>query len=107
MPAADDQQPAGGEGKAAGTQWHGSGWQQDAGVTLHHCPSLRQLEPDSLLVWVLAGALGLSLVFSFVWVPAQCFQLGKAYGICLILYYLAFLCVALLTEFKVIRLSAV
>ncbi|KAM9526918.1 mitochondrial sodium/calcium exchanger protein isoform 2-T2 [Guaruba guarouba] len=66
-----------------------------------------KLEPDSLLVWVLAGALGLSLVFSFVWVPAQCFQLGKAYGICLIFYYLAFLCVALLTEFRVIRLSAV
>ncbi|KFO90962.1 hypothetical protein N320_04184, partial [Buceros rhinoceros silvestris] len=61
--------------------------------------------PDSLLVWILAGALGLSLVFSFVSVPAQCFQLGKAYGVCLILYYLAFLCVALLTEFRVIRLS--
>uniref|UniRef100_A0A8B9PLU8 Mitochondrial sodium/calcium exchanger protein n=1 Tax=Apteryx owenii TaxID=8824 RepID=A0A8B9PLU8_APTOW len=65
-----------------------------------------KLEPDSLLVWILAGALGLSLVFSFVAVPAQCFQLGKAYGACLILYYLAFLCVALLTEFKVIRLAA-
>uniref|UniRef100_A0A6G1RQB9 Solute carrier family 24 member 2 n=1 Tax=Hypotaenidia okinawae TaxID=2861861 RepID=A0A6G1RQB9_9GRUI len=63
-----------------------------------------KLEPDSLLVWILAGALGLSLVFSFVSVPAQCFQLGKAYGACLILYYLAFLCVALLTEFRVIRL---
>ena len=58
--------------------------------------SLHQLEPDSLLVWILAGALGLSLVFSFVAVPAQCFQLGKAYGTCLILYYLVFLCVALL-----------
>ncbi|XP_009886934.1 PREDICTED: sodium/potassium/calcium exchanger 6, mitochondrial, partial [Charadrius vociferus] len=66
-----------------------------------------KLEPDSLLVWILAGALGLSLVFSFVSVPAQCFQLGKAYGVCLILYYLAFLCVALLTEFRVIRLSAI
>ncbi|NWT39099.1 NCLX protein, partial [Chroicocephalus maculipennis] len=65
-----------------------------------------KLEPDSLLVWILGGALGLSLVFSFVSVPAQCFQLGKAYGVCLILYYLAFLCVALLTEFRVIRLSA-
>ncbi|XP_068767599.1 mitochondrial sodium/calcium exchanger protein [Struthio camelus] len=65
-----------------------------------------KLEPDSLLVWILAGALGLSLVFSFVAVPAQCFQLGKAYGVCLLLYYLAFLCVALLTEFKVIRLAA-
>ncbi|NXT55581.1 NCLX protein, partial [Pluvianellus socialis] len=64
-----------------------------------------KLEPDSLLVWILAGALGLSLVFSFVSVPAQCFQLGKAYGVCLILYYLAFLCVALLTEFRVIHLS--
>ncbi|XP_039417325.1 mitochondrial sodium/calcium exchanger protein isoform X1 [Corvus cornix cornix] len=62
---------------------------------------LVKLEPDSPLVWVLAGALGLSLVFSFVTVPAQCFQLGKAYGICLIAYYLAFLCVALLTEFRI------
>ncbi|NXF05710.1 NCLX protein, partial [Smithornis capensis] len=67
--------------------------------------ALVKLEPDSLLVWVLAGALGLSLVFSFISVPAQCFQLGKAYGICLIGYYLVFLCVALLTEFRVIHLS--
>ncbi|NWT10919.1 NCLX protein, partial [Vireo altiloquus] len=66
---------------------------------------LVKLEPDSPLVWVLAGALGLSLVFSFVTVPAQCFQLGKAYGICLITYYLAFLCLALLTEFRVIHFS--
>ncbi|XP_063272233.1 mitochondrial sodium/calcium exchanger protein [Prinia subflava] len=63
---------------------------------------LVKLEPDSPLVWVLAGALGLSLVFSLVTVPAQCFQLGKAYGCCLIAYYLLFLCVALLTEFRVI-----
>ncbi|NWU80559.1 NCLX protein, partial [Onychorhynchus coronatus] len=66
---------------------------------------LVKLEPDGLLVWVLAGALGLSLVFSFVSVPAQCFQLSKAYGICLIAYYMVFLCVALLTEFRVIHLS--
>uniref|UniRef100_A0A8D2PE86 Solute carrier family 8 member B1 n=1 Tax=Zosterops lateralis melanops TaxID=1220523 RepID=A0A8D2PE86_ZOSLA len=66
---------------------------------------LVKLEPDSPLVWVLAGALGLSLVFSFVTVPAQCFQLGKAYGVCLITYYLVFLCVALLTEFRVIHFS--
>ncbi|NWV86134.1 NCLX protein, partial [Dasyornis broadbenti] len=66
---------------------------------------LVKLEPDSPLVWVLAGALGLSLVFSFVTVPAQCFQLGNAYGICLIAYYLVFLCVALLTEFRVIHFS--
>uniref|UniRef100_A0A8C8R7M9 Mitochondrial sodium/calcium exchanger protein n=1 Tax=Pelusios castaneus TaxID=367368 RepID=A0A8C8R7M9_9SAUR len=63
-----------------------------------------KLDPDGLLVWILAGALGLSLMFSFISVPAQCFQLGREYGICLLLYYLAFLTVALLTEFKVIRL---
>ncbi|NXR69507.1 NCLX protein, partial [Rhadina sibilatrix] len=67
---------------------------------------LVKLEPDSPLVWVLAGALGLSLVFSFVTVPAQCFQLGTAYGSCLITYYLVFLCVALLTEFRVIHFSS-
>ncbi|XP_042747390.1 mitochondrial sodium/calcium exchanger protein isoform X4 [Lagopus leucura] len=39
-----------------------------------------------------------------IFIPAQCFQLGRAYGTCLILYYLAFLCVALLTEFQVIHL---
>ncbi|TFK04721.1 Sodium/potassium/calcium exchanger 6, mitochondrial [Platysternon megacephalum] len=65
-----------------------------------------KLELDGLLVWILAGALGLSLVFSFISVPAQCFQLGRGYGVCLLLYYLAFLTVALLTEFKVIRLPA-
>lgn len=54
-------------------------------------------------MWVLAGALGLSLAFSLVTVPAQCFQLGKAYGLCLIAYYLLFLCLALLTEFRVIH----
>ncbi|NXW67322.1 NCLX protein, partial [Hirundo rustica] len=66
---------------------------------------LVKLEPDSPLVWVLAGTLGLSLAFSFVMVPAQCFQLGKAYGLCLITCYLVFLCVALLTEFRVIHFS--
>ncbi|XP_065424349.1 mitochondrial sodium/calcium exchanger protein isoform X2 [Chrysemys picta bellii] len=65
-----------------------------------------KLELDGLLVWILAGALGLSLVFSFISVPAQCFQLGRGYGVCLLLYYLAFLTVALLTEFKVIQLPA-
>ncbi|XP_019362241.1 PREDICTED: sodium/potassium/calcium exchanger 6, mitochondrial [Gavialis gangeticus] len=67
--------------------------------------SVVKLEPDGLLMWILAGALGLSVVFSFVSVPAQCFHLGKAYGICLLIYYLAFLTVALLTEFKVIELT--
>ncbi|XP_006901077.1 PREDICTED: sodium/potassium/calcium exchanger 6, mitochondrial [Elephantulus edwardii] len=64
-----------------------------------------ELEPDGLLVWVLAGALGLSLVISLVSVPAQGFQLGKAYGVCLLLFYVTFLLVALLTEFRVIHLK--
>ncbi|XP_068937698.1 mitochondrial sodium/calcium exchanger protein [Petaurus breviceps papuanus] len=63
-----------------------------------------KLEPEGLLVWVLAGALGLSLVFSFISVPLQCFQLTKVYGFCLLLFYLIFLTVALLTEFGVIHL---
>ncbi|KAL8180459.1 UNVERIFIED_CONTAM: Mitochondrial sodium/calcium exchanger protein [Gekko kuhli] len=64
-----------------------------------------KLESDGLLVWILAGALGLSLVFSFLAVPAQCFHLSRGYGCCLIVYYLVFLTIALLTEFRVIRLS--
>ncbi|XP_007936470.2 mitochondrial sodium/calcium exchanger protein [Orycteropus afer afer] len=66
-----------------------------------------KLEPDGLLVWVLAGALGLSLVFSLVSVPVQCFQLNRAYGGCLLLFYVNFLIVALLTEFGVIHLKSV
>uniref|UniRef100_A0A8D2J092 Solute carrier family 8 member B1 n=1 Tax=Varanus komodoensis TaxID=61221 RepID=A0A8D2J092_VARKO len=66
-----------------------------------------RLESDGLLVWILAGALGLSLVFSFLSVPAQCFRLGPAYGCCLIAYYVVFLTIALLTEFRVIRVSSV
>uniref|UniRef100_A0A2K5ZNZ7 Mitochondrial sodium/calcium exchanger protein n=1 Tax=Mandrillus leucophaeus TaxID=9568 RepID=A0A2K5ZNZ7_MANLE len=69
-------------------------------------PWVGSLEPDGLLVWVLAGALGLSLVFSLVSVPLQCFQLSRVYGICLLLFYLNFLVVALLTEFGVIRLKS-
>lgn len=64
-----------------------------------------QLEPDGLLVWVLAGALGLSLVCSLVSVPLQCFQLNRVYGFCLLLFYVNFLVVALLTEFGVIHLK--
>lgn len=65
-----------------------------------------KLEPDGLLVWVLASALGLSLVFSLVSVPLQCFQLSKAYGLCLLLFYICFIVVVLLTEFGVIHLKA-
>ncbi|XP_016058586.1 PREDICTED: sodium/potassium/calcium exchanger 6, mitochondrial isoform X2 [Miniopterus natalensis] len=66
-----------------------------------------KLEPDGLLVWVLAGALGLSLVCSLVSVPLQCFQLNRTYGFCLLLFYASFLAVALLTEFGVIHLKSV
>lgn len=57
------------------------------------------LEPEGLLGWVLSGALGLSLVLSFVLVPLQRFHLNRAYGIFLLIFYAAFLVVALLTEF--------
>ncbi|XP_026540414.1 mitochondrial sodium/calcium exchanger protein [Notechis scutatus] len=67
--------------------------------------SVVRLESDDLLVWILAGALGLSLVISFLSVPAQCFHLGPMYGYCLIAYYVVFLTIALLTEFGVIRIS--
>ncbi|XP_015422766.1 PREDICTED: sodium/potassium/calcium exchanger 6, mitochondrial [Myotis davidii] len=70
-------------------------------------PTLRALEPEGLLVWVLAGALGLSLVYSLVAVPLQRFQLSKIYGVCLLLFYVSFLAVALLTEFGVIHLESV
>ncbi|XDB59168.1 hypothetical protein AB1E18_012569 [Capra hircus] len=66
-----------------------------------------KLEPDGLLVWILAGTLGLSLVCSLVLVPLQCFQLSRVYGCCLLLLYLTFLVVALLTEFGVIHLKTV
>lgn len=55
----------------------------------------------------MAGALGLSLVCSLVAVPLQCFQLSKIYGFCLLLFYVSFLVVALLTEFGVIHLKSV
>ncbi|TRY85792.1 hypothetical protein DNTS_014594 [Danionella cerebrum] len=61
------------------------------------------LEPEGSLCWVLAGALGLSLVFSFILVPLQCFHLNRFYGIFLLFFYMVFLVVALLTEFRIIR----
>lgn len=66
-----------------------------------------KLESDGLLVWVLASALGLSLVFSLVSVPLQCFRLSRAYGLCLLLFYFCFLVTVLLTEFGVIHLKKV
>lgn len=64
-----------------------------------------QLEAQGLLVWILAGGLGLSLVFSLIAVPLQCFHLKRGYGIALLFLYVLFLGVALLTEFGVIRLE--
>uniref|UniRef100_S4R6D3 Solute carrier family 8 member B1 n=1 Tax=Petromyzon marinus TaxID=7757 RepID=S4R6D3_PETMA len=62
-----------------------------------------QLVPDVPLVWVLCASLGISLVLSFVALPLQGFYLTRKYGVCLFALYLAFLTVALLTEFKIIR----
>ncbi|KAG8596738.1 hypothetical protein GDO81_002037 [Engystomops pustulosus] len=64
-----------------------------------------QLEVHGLLVWVLAGGLGISLVFSLIAVPIQCFHLRRGYGIALLVLYVLFLLVALLTEFGVIKLA--
>ncbi|ROL45501.1 Mitochondrial sodium/calcium exchanger protein [Anabarilius grahami] len=61
------------------------------------------LEPEGVLCWVLSGALGLSLVFSFIAVPLQCFHLNRVYGIFLLIFYIVFLIVALLTEFRIIQ----
>ncbi|XP_051278807.1 mitochondrial sodium/calcium exchanger protein isoform X1 [Dicentrarchus labrax] len=61
--------------------------------------SFVQFELEGLLTWVLAGSLGLSLVLSFVIVPLGRFHLGRAYGIFLLVFYVIFLLIALLTEF--------
>lgn len=62
-----------------------------------------QIEPEGDLTWVLAASLGLSLVLSFIIVPLRNFHVGKHYGLFLLLYYVTFLIVALLTEFGIIR----
>ncbi|XP_050971763.1 mitochondrial sodium/calcium exchanger protein [Labeo rohita] len=61
------------------------------------------LEPEGMLCWVLSGALGLSLILSFILVPLQCFHLNRVYGIFLLIFYVVFLVVALLTEFRIIK----
>ncbi|XP_068994436.1 mitochondrial sodium/calcium exchanger protein isoform X1 [Embiotoca jacksoni] len=62
-----------------------------------------QFEPEGLLMWILAGSLGLSLVLSFVIVPLCRFHLGRTYGTFLLVFYVTFLLVALLTEFSKIQ----
>ncbi|CAI9568246.1 unnamed protein product [Staurois parvus] len=64
-----------------------------------------QLDAHDLLVWILAGGLGISLVFSLVFVPVQCFHLRRTYGFALLVLYVLFLIVALLTEFGIIKLE--
>ncbi|XP_072289500.1 mitochondrial sodium/calcium exchanger protein [Eucyclogobius newberryi] len=62
-----------------------------------------QIELEGDLPWVLAASLGLSLVFSFIFVPVRGFHVGKHYGVFLLLFYFMFLTVALLTEFDIIQ----
>uniref|UniRef100_A0A3B4B545 Sodium/calcium exchanger membrane region domain-containing protein n=1 Tax=Periophthalmus magnuspinnatus TaxID=409849 RepID=A0A3B4B545_9GOBI len=62
-----------------------------------------QIEPEGDLPWVLAASLGLSLVFSFIVVPLRNFHVGKPYGVFLLIFYVMFLTVALLTEFHIIK----
>lgn len=72
-------------------------------LQMFHGSHVVMLEPEGMLCWVLSGALGLSLVLSFVLVPMQCFHLNRVYGIFLLIFYVVFLIVALLTEFKIIH----
>lgn len=62
-----------------------------------------QIKPEGDLTWVLAASLGLSLVLSFIIVPLRNFHVGKHYGIFLLVFYVTFLTVALLTEFNIIK----
>ncbi|XP_078600082.1 mitochondrial sodium/calcium exchanger protein-like isoform X1 [Branchiostoma floridae x Branchiostoma japonicum] len=53
----------------------------------------------TLLQSVLAGSLGFSLLSSLILIPASKFKVGRWYGIYLIVVYIAFLGLALATEF--------
>ncbi|XP_056889062.1 mitochondrial sodium/calcium exchanger protein [Takifugu flavidus] len=63
-----------------------------------------QFEAEGLLTWILTGALGLSLALSFITIPLSRFHLDRGYGIFLLVFYAAFLLVALLTEFGKIHI---
>lgn len=58
-----------------------------------------EFESEGQITWILAGALGASLVLSFVIVPLCRFRLTKIYGIFLLVFYAMFLLVAMLDEF--------
>lgn len=72
-------------------------------LQMFHNNNVVTLEPEGVLCWVLSGALGLSLVLSFILVPLQCFHLNRVYGIFLLIFYIVFLIIALLTEFRIIQ----
>uniref|UniRef100_UPI00398EC887 mitochondrial sodium/calcium exchanger protein isoform X4 n=1 Tax=Pristiophorus japonicus TaxID=55135 RepID=UPI00398EC887 len=65
----------------------------------YHC-----IKHDGLLDWILVGSLGLSLIMSFIFIPVQGFKLKRLYGIILVVYYIMFVVVALLTEANIIHL---
>ncbi|KAM8865785.1 mitochondrial sodium/calcium exchanger protein [Synchiropus picturatus] len=58
-----------------------------------------EFESEGQITWILAGALGSSLVLSFVIVPLCRFRLTKIYGIFLLVFYAMFLLIAMLDEF--------
>ncbi|XP_029366162.1 mitochondrial sodium/calcium exchanger protein [Echeneis naucrates] len=64
-----------------------------------------QFESEGLLMWILAGALGLSLVLSFIIIPLRQFHMDRAYGVFLLVFYAIFLLIALLTEFGQIHMA--
>uniref|UniRef100_UPI00398F5D30 mitochondrial sodium/calcium exchanger protein isoform X3 n=1 Tax=Pristiophorus japonicus TaxID=55135 RepID=UPI00398F5D30 len=63
-----------------------------------------EIKHDGLLDWILVGSLGLSLIMSFIFIPVQGFKLKRLYGIILVVYYIMFVVVALLTEANIIHL---
>lgn len=64
-----------------------------------------QFEVEGLLMWILTGSLGLSLVLSFITVPLNRFYMTRAYGVFLLIFYFTFLLIALLTEFGKIHVA--
>ncbi|XP_032434274.1 mitochondrial sodium/calcium exchanger protein isoform X1 [Xiphophorus hellerii] len=72
-------------------------------MQMYETHSSAQFESEGLLTWILPGALGLSLVLSFLIVPLTQFHLGRSYGVFLLVFYCIFLLIALLTEFRIIH----
>uniref|UniRef100_A0A3B3TNT0 Solute carrier family 8 member B1 n=1 Tax=Poecilia latipinna TaxID=48699 RepID=A0A3B3TNT0_9TELE len=72
-------------------------------MQMYDTHSYVQFESEGLLTWIVAGALGSSLVLSFLIVPLSQFHLGRTYGVFLLVLYSIFLLIALLTEFGIIH----